>query len=150
MGVKMIEYPIKFTSKACAISGIFNTWKVQSLKNEAICAVPNEFGGPGGGFSPEDFFAQALMNCFLATFKVYAEGSKIIYSEVEVSSELTVDKNESGQPIMFHFIIHILIKDGQRPDRIEQIVLKSLRSGFILNSVKTKIEHTLKIEEKAS
>lgn len=142
----MIEYPIKFTSKASSASGVFNTWKVESFNNEAVCAVPNEFGGPGGGFSPEDFFAQALMNCFLATFKVYAEASKIIYSQVEVSSELTVDKNESGQPIMSHMMMHIIIKNAERPDRIEPLVLKVLRSGFILNSVKTKIEHTLKFE----
>ncbi len=145
----MIEYPIKFSSTASALSGVSSIWKVESLNNNAICAVPIEFGGPGGGFSPEDFFAQALMNCFLATFKVYAEGSKIIYSEIEVSSELTVDKNESGQPIMSHFMMNIYIRDAERADRIEQIVLKALRSGFILNSVKTKIEHSIKIQEKS-
>jgi organic hydroperoxide reductase OsmC/OhrA len=146
----MIAYPIKFISKAFSSTGISKTWKVTSLNQEAICCVPPEFGGPGGGFSPEDFFAQALMNCFLATFKVYAEGSKIEYSDIEVTSELTVDKNESGQPVMSHIMLHILIQNGERPDRIEQLVLKTLRSGFILNSVKTKIEHTLKITNKTN
>jgi organic hydroperoxide reductase OsmC/OhrA len=85
----MIQYPIQFSTKATALCGMSTAWKVRSSDFEMEIAIPTEFEGPGGALSPEDLFAQALTNCFLATFKVLAEKSKVTFDGISVTGELT-------------------------------------------------------------
>jgi organic hydroperoxide reductase OsmC/OhrA len=145
-----MQLPLNFESSAKATSGTKTAWRVQSGSHEAECAVPPEFGGSGEGFSPEDFFAQALVNCFVGTFKVYAEASKVSFKELKVNATLTVDKNDQGQTVMSRCHLNIFINGAEQPDRVKTLVAKTLRSGFILNSVKTDLTHHLEISEGAS
>jgi organic hydroperoxide reductase OsmC/OhrA len=144
-----MQLPLNFESSAKASSGTKTAWRVQSGSFEAECAVPPEFGGAGQGFSPEDFFAQALVNCFVGTFKVYAEASKVAFKELTVKAVLTVDNNTSGQTVMSRCHLNIFIDGAAQADRVKTLVAKTLRSGFILNSVKTELTHQLEISEGA-
>ena len=70
----MIKFPMKFEAEAHATPGASTQWTAQTdLLPPIPSAIPPEFMGPGGGYSPEDLFALALLNCLIATFKVYAE-----------------------------------------------------------------------------
>lgn len=141
----MINYPIIFKGGAEGPSGKETPWDVYSSSFETTCAVPPEFEGGGGTFSPEDFFLLALENCFIATFKVYAEYSKFEYGRIEIHSALTVDKNDSGQVLMkaIHFEITL---HGVKDERKAQILTKKvISSGFILQSVKTEITFNLSV-----
>ncbi len=109
--------------------------------------MPQEFEGPGGALSPEDLFAQALTNCFIATFKVYAEKSKVDFSHVEVKAELIADLNENKKPVMKKCILHAKIYGCKNADRIRTIADKAFSSGFILNSVKTEMKLELEAVE---
>jgi uncharacterized OsmC-like protein len=100
-------------------------------------AIPPEFEGPGGGYSPEDIYAFALMNCFIATFKVIAEKSKLVYEGLEASGTLTVDRGDTGAPWMKDFALRVELTGAADPERARRLLEKTSQSCMILNSVKT-------------
>jgi organic hydroperoxide reductase OsmC/OhrA len=142
----MINYPIFFYAKAESKSGINTTWNIESQSRTNVCAIPPEFEGPGGGFSPEDLFAQALTNCFIATFKVYAEKSKINFKNLEVKTELIANLSENKKPIMKNCKLIVKIFGCENLERTKTIAEKAFNSGFIINSVKTEMELDLTTE----
>lgn len=133
----MIKYPIEFACSAEAKSGVASNWSIRSSEAEAACCVPREFDGPGGAFSPEDLYAQALTNCFLATFKVYAQGARLDYARLSAEARLVVDLDETKRPVMKSFALRARIESPTDVDRAKRIAQKAFDSGFILNSVKT-------------
>ena len=135
----MIQYPITFKVNSKTSPGLNTTWVASTLHHETECAVPQEFEGPGGALSPEDLFAHALTNCFIATFKVYAEHSKLSYKELTAHSVLTVDLNENKKPIMKRLDLQATITHPSSVDRSKLLAKKAFDSGFILNSVKTEL-----------
>ena len=143
----MLKLPIEFRSSATAHKNVSVPWLIQSGEYSSNCAIPPEFGGTGGAFSPEDLFLQALINCFVGTFKVYAQASKISYTDLVVSGLLTVDHNASGAIRMQSCMLKINLYGVSKPDRVSALVDKVFRDGFILNSVKTEIHHQLVIHE---
>ena len=144
----MFKYPMYFQAESLTQSGVQKTWTVTSKTSQndwtATCAVPPEFNGPGGGFSPEDLFAQALTNCFVATFKVYAENSKLDYDSLSAESVLTVDLDENKKPVMKKLKLVVSVLNPSNQDKAELLAKKAFQSGFILNSVKTEIEYEYK------
>ncbi|EKE07986.1 MAG: hypothetical protein ACD_17C00407G0001, partial [uncultured bacterium] len=53
----MIKFPMKFQVQAQAGAGSHTKWDAQTEHLAPIsCAIPPEFMGPGGGYSPEDLF----------------------------------------------------------------------------------------------
>jgi organic hydroperoxide reductase OsmC/OhrA len=143
----MFKLPLEFESSASASGEMSKPWHIQSGDQSANCSVPPEFGGPGGGFSPEDLYLQALINCFVGTFKVYAKGSRINFSRLDVTANLTVDKDAAGAVRMQRCHLYINVLGAEKPDRIKVLVEKVFRDGFILNSVKTEIHYNLLINE---
>ena len=141
----MITYPISFTAKAESSSGIQTPWKIESQNLEIGCAIPTEFEGPGNALSPEDLFAQALTNCFLATFKVFAEKSKLNFNHITAESELVVDYDANKRPVMKKFVLKSAIVGADNPERARTIANRAFSSGFILNSVKTELSLELQI-----
>jgi organic hydroperoxide reductase OsmC/OhrA len=142
-----MKLPLQFKAQSHAHAGIQTNWSVESYGHKALCAVPPEFGGPGGGFSPEDLFAQALTNCLVATFKVYAENSKLIFSDIKVDTNLVVAMNENKKITMekCHFIVNL--HQTLQPEKAELLIKKAFDSGFILNSVKTELSYELHIHD---
>lgn len=141
----MHKLPLEFSSETIASGEFENPWSIDSGSLQISCAIPTEFGGSGGGLSPEDLFLQALMNCFIGTFKVYANASRISFSSVQVNGRLIVDQDSARKVVMKTAVLEINIYGADRPDRVETIASKALRDGFILNSVKTEIQHSLHI-----
>src|SRR5690606_3534952 len=94
--------------------------------------------GPGGGYSPEDLFALAAINCIIATFKVYAEKSNLNFETIEASAELTVDKHPSENFLsMSHIKIKMDVKKASDPERVKKILEKSAKDCAVCNSIKT-------------
>ena len=143
----MTKYPVSFYVKAHSPSGIQSRWTMESLALSSTYAIPPEFEGPGVALSPEDLFAQALVGCFVATFKVYAEKSKIDFTDLKVEAELIVDLTEEKKPVMQKCNLHVNILGSSRPDRVKTIAEKAFNSGFILNSVKTEVNLVLHTPE---
>ena len=147
----MIHYPIQFRVSSSAPSGISSPWSSTFYPKVgepliSLVTIPPEFDGPGGGYSPEDFYALALVNCFVASFKVIAEKSKLNFKEIECEGLLTVDRDEKGSPWMsaFHFKIRLAgVGDVERGKRILE---KTSLSCIVLNSVKTQKTFEWKVE----
>lgn len=136
----MIKYPIKFAALSEGPSGIQSAWKTKakSFDHEMPVAIPPEFGGPGTGLSPEDIYAMALQNCFIATFKVFAEKSRLQFDSILVNSVLEVDRNESGQPWMARVHLHVTLSGAAQKELAQRILEKTTHGCMILNSVNTK------------
>lgn len=133
----MIKYPLTFHSASKSGSGITTLWQGagEGLPSIAM-AIPPEFEGPGGGYSPEDLYALALQNCFVATFKVFAEKSRLAFTSISVDAELTVDRNENGRPWMAKVALKIKV-DGAAKESAMRILDKTAQNCLILNSVRT-------------
>lgn len=135
----MYEYPMKFQTFAASTSGIQTEWKSTSnAKHEPIpVSIPPEFQGPGKGYSPEDLYSIALQNCFIATFKVFAEKSRLRFESIEVEAALEVDRNAESKPWMarIHFIISLF--GVEQSDNAKRILERTSQNCMILNSVQT-------------
>jgi organic hydroperoxide reductase OsmC/OhrA len=143
----MIQYPIPFDTRAHAPGGLAAPWSAVSGEHGSTVTVPKEFAGPGGALSPEDLFNQALTSCFIGTFKVYAENSKLTYEAVEVEARLVVDLDENRKPVMKELHLRARILKPSNRDRALLLARKALQAGFILNSVKTEIRSEIDVVE---
>jgi organic hydroperoxide reductase OsmC/OhrA len=143
----MIQYPLYFQVESKAQRGIHSQWATLTPGNpEAACAIPPEFEGPGGGYSPEDFFAMAMANCFVATFKVIAEKSKVEFESLRIAGRLTVDRNEKGQPWMAAIHLIVEVQPGATdPARIQRTLEKTSQSCIVAHSLKTPVSFEFKI-----
>lgn len=138
-----MKLPMDFFGKARALSGTQTPWDIESGSNKAVCCVPIEFNGPGTGFSPEDLFLQSIISCFTGTMKVFAENSKVKYAGFDVEGVLTVDKNTDNQIVMKHVLLKIYPKGLESLEKFKVLAEKAIKSGFILNSVKTQLEYEI-------
>lgn len=135
----MIIYPIKFQGSAKATPGMQVSWKTHASDTFLPCSIPPQFEGDGTHASPEDFFLLAVMNCFVATFKVYASYSKLAFDDVGVTANLIVDKNDEGKPCMRSVEMFVRLSGVANPERARMLVDKVLANGFILQSVKSEL-----------
>lgn len=135
----MKQYPMVFEVSAESVSGIQTRWTSQAreFSEPVTLAIPPEFDGPGQGLSPEDLYAMALQNCFIATFKVFAEKSRLAYSSIRVHSRLEVDRNEAGSPWMARIHVKALLQGVEQVDNAKRILEKTSKSCMVLNSVNT-------------
>lgn len=125
----MVQYPMKFSVQSEASEGTQSAWvtRTQSFRHDVPVAIPPEFGGPGSGLSPEDIYAMALQNCFIATFKVFAEKSRLQYELIKVESVLEVDRNEKGSPWMAHIKLHVTLSGANQEENALRILEKPRR-----------------------
>lgn len=138
-----MELPFHFKTIATASAGISSPWKLMSDQRATDVAVPPEFKGPGGALSPEDLYLQALVSCFVGTFKVYAENSRLQFESLNVVASLIVDKDDGGRQIVMKAVdMKIGFTNCEQPEKAQLLVAKVFKSGFILNSVKTQVSYT--------
>ncbi len=135
----MIKFPMKFEVQAVSSAGSASLWTAQAAHLPPISsAIPPEFMGPGGGYSPEDLFALSLLNCLIATFKVYCEKSSVSFREIKGKVSLTVDKL-SGQSgfAMTQADIFLDITGGSDPEKLRKLLDLSIKDCAVSNSIKT-------------
>jgi uncharacterized OsmC-like protein len=135
----MIKFPMKFEVQASSSQGAGSVWKAQADDlPPIISAIPPEFMGPGGGYSPEDLFAMALLNCLIATFKVYCEKSGVQFTKVDGKVELVVDKiaGESGFA-MTQAEIFFDITGASDIEKAKRLMNASIKDCAVSNSIKT-------------
>ena len=67
------------------------TLGAQALPDLAT-APPSEFGGPGDRWSPETLLVAAAVDCFVLSFRVSAEMSKVPWRSIRCEGEGTLDR----------------------------------------------------------
>ncbi len=139
ISLSMVKFPMKFEAEAKTPPGISSLWASQAGTLPPIsCAIPSEFAGPGGGYSPEDLFSLALLNCLIALFKVYSEKSNISFEELTGKVVLTMDRNTSENVITFtHADVFINIKNSSNPEKARQILDRAVKDCPVSNSIKS-------------
>lgn len=135
----MIKFPINFEVQSSASSGIQTTWSSTTDSLEPIpCAIPPEFTGPGGGYSPEDFFALSVLTCMIATFKVYAERSQVEYTEIKGKANLTIDKHPSENTLsLTHIEITLDVTGAKDMEKSKKVLDQSIKDCAVSNSIKS-------------
>lgn len=135
----MLKFPLNFEVQASASSGMGSTWTSQTNHQPPITmAIPPEFMGPGGGFSPEDLFAMAVLNCIIATFKVYAEKSKVAFSEIFGKAILTVDKQPNTSTITVpHLDFSFEVKGAADSEKTRKVLDSAIKDCIVSNSIKS-------------
>lgn len=146
----MIQYPMTFSAKAQALAVTSDPWGVSASSYTATCNVPPEFGGKGGTFSPEDFYILAITNCFVATFRVFAEASKLNYEKIAVDAELVLDRTSPSQATAKECRLRVALTGVVDRQRALNVLNKVARSGILLNSIKTELVFVYLINGEAS
>ena len=83
----MMQFPMHFYAKGESPSGMQTLWPMTVDHLPPIsCAIPQEFRGPGGGYSPEDLLGLAALSCLIATFKVFAQMSSLQFENISALS----------------------------------------------------------------
>lgn len=127
-----------FVVKARATSGVSQNWSSETEAGTAFTvAIPPQFQGPGTGVSPEDFYGLALLNCWLATFKVVAEKSRFEFASLEGEATLTTGKNEAGRLWIPTIHIKLVLSGVADEDKGRRLVEMASQHCLILNSVNT-------------
>ncbi|HSX14190.1 MAG TPA: OsmC family protein [Chlamydiales bacterium] len=135
----MVKFPMKFEAQANATSGITSLWTAQTdLLPPIPCAIPPEFMGPGGGYSPEDLFSLAIVNCVIATFKVYCERGKVSFQNIFGKAVLTVDRlhGESGIG-MTQIDITFDVQGASDGEKVKKTLESAIQDCAVSNSIKT-------------
>jgi len=122
------------------------TWTADcdDVKNITM-AIPPHFAGPGGGASPEDLYALALLNCLIATFKVFAEKSNLPFEQISGEATLTPGKDATGKMIMKSIAMSIKVVGSTDKEKCQKLVEKASASCMIINSVNTEKSLTIEI-----
>ncbi len=132
----MQKMPMIFKAQSVAGPGMKKTWKTSVGFGELTAALPPEFSGGGGGYSPEDFLLFAVLNCFTSTFKVVAELSKYEFKELKVQGTLTIDANERGRPEIKSIHVKATLDGASDKDQAEKLLEKSSKACLVANSLK--------------
>jgi len=134
----MIKYPLFFEVSANSISGVSTLFEGNALNFPTIhCAIPTEFNGPGGGYSPEELFSLAVLSCVIATFKVFAERSKLHFETIKATAKLTIDRNPQGIPELKKLDMKFTLSGVQDQAKAKVLLAESEKYCLVSNAVKS-------------
>ena len=105
------------------------------------------FGGPGKEASPEDLYLLSLLNCLIATFKVFAEKSKLGYERLDGFANLNLIQEPSGVSSFKNINIELELFSPENRVKAERLFNKVESQSMIVNSVTTKVDINWIIKE---
>ncbi|NGX39246.1 MAG: hypothetical protein KR126chlam1_00569 [Chlamydiae bacterium] len=133
----MIKYPLHFRVEASSPSGISTPLEGKGEDFPSIhCAIPKEFNGPGGGYSPEELFALAGVTCIMATFKVFAERGKLSYASIAGEAKLTIDRNEEGVAALQKLEMTFTFSGVADEEKAKVLLAESQKYCLVCNAIK--------------
>ena len=134
----MIKYPLNFHTEVKSASGINTTFEgVVENYPAVVCAIPSSFDGPGGGYSPEDLYIMAISSCFIATFKVFAEKSGLIFNEIHANASLIIDRNKLGIPELQKVDLIFTLSGVEDQEKANTILAESEKFCLVANASKS-------------
>lgn len=135
----MSRFPMRFPVRAEATGGIQTSWIAQAGNLPPIpAAIPPEFMGPGTGYSPEDLFGLAVINCLIAIYKVYCEKAGIEFENISVEAFVVADiKPGSTSFVLPQIDLKIQVKGASDSEKAKQLLEKAIRDCPVANSIKS-------------
>lgn len=130
----MIHYPLQFSLKGEASAGITTSWSTSREGLPSLTsAIPPEFGGSGSGFSPEDFLLFAALNCFIATFKVFAEKSGLQFTSLSGEGTLWIDRVGKAAPGITRIDLSFILHKPSDQKKAEQLLEEAKKNCMVTN-----------------
>jgi organic hydroperoxide reductase OsmC/OhrA len=110
-----------------------------------VTAAPEEFGGPGGRWSPETLCVGAVADCYALTFRSVARSMKLPWLSLRCEVEGTLDRPERT-PQFTHFAVRATLvvpagvdeAEARRAlERAEQgcLITRSLKGSSHLDAI---------------
>ena len=101
-------------------------------------AVPKEFGGPGGEWTPEHFLAARVSSCVMSTFLSIAQASKLEVKSYGSTAVCSMEKGDAGYRIT-GVALEVRIEVGAEKDRerAQRMLEKAEKLCPISNAIKT-------------
>jgi uncharacterized OsmC-like protein len=103
-------------------------------------AAPEDFGGPGNAWSPEQLLLAAVEACFLMTFRSIADASRIDFTSLAVDGHGMVDHANGG--MRFTEIVlraRLVLPAGVDPTRARRALEKAEKMCLVSASLSTPI-----------
>ena len=139
----MIKYPLFFEVHSKSTKGIETPLEATAENLPPItCAIPKEFAGPGGGYSPEELFALSVVSCVMATFKVFAARTKLEFGEIQASAKLTIDRNPEGVPELKKLDMAFTLSGVQDQEKAKAVLAESEKYCLVSNAIKSEKSFT--------
>jgi peroxiredoxin-like protein len=107
---------------------------------EISAALPANFDGPGGAWSPGHLLLAAVETCFLFTLRTVARASKFEFLSLELSGSGTVDRKDGA--MRFTEIVlrpRLRLSPGTSKERAIRILEKSEKACIIAASLSTPV-----------
>jgi len=128
----MVEYSEDYHVTASA-SDTSDSWTTDS-REEFEVGIPPEFGGDFDGPAPENYYAVALTNCYVATFKVIANNSDIDFEELTAEGTLRL-RPDDGDTVVDSFDLDVALHTDEASRKTEILLERTEQHCFILDSV---------------
>lgn len=137
MSQDMAKLPLKFEVEASASPGVSNCWTSKTDDLDPIrCSIPAEFMGCGTGYSPEDLFALALLNCLIAMFKFSCDRGRLTFREVKGRAVSTLDGAPTSLSIT-HVEIFLDVTGASDVPKVKQALETAIKECPISHSIKS-------------
>ncbi len=135
----MVTFPLHFSVQAEGKSGIATLWTARSAHLPPIsCGIPPDFGGTGQCYSPDYLFAISILNCLIATFKVYCEKSNASFSEIKGKAVVSMNKHPSEKNFWMSDIDFTLeVTGASHIEKVKTLLDRAVQDCAVSNSVKS-------------
>jgi organic hydroperoxide reductase OsmC/OhrA len=103
---------------------------------ELEVAVPPEFGGPGGYWSPEDLLAASAATCFAVTFARVAREQDVPLHELEVAGTAHFGPDTDGRLALVEIELDArIVTDCGLTERAEELARSTVQTCLIARSL---------------
>ncbi len=134
----MNQYPMQFQGHVKSTKGVETTIETDAEGLPPIQgAIPKEFAGPGGGYSPEDLYTLSVLSCLVATFKVFAQKSNLVFNDIDGTATLTIDRNESGVPELKKLDMEFTLTGVEDQEKAKTVLGEAEKYCLVSNAIKT-------------
>ena len=103
-------------------------------------AIPPEFRGHEGIWSPEHLLVASVASCIMNTFLAIADASKFSFSGYESSARGILEKTDSGyQFTTIEIEVGLTVSEEQAVPKGVRLLQKAEENCFVSNSVKATV-----------
>jgi len=136
----MMKFPMNFEVEAVATGGMSTTWTTKEGSYPPItCAIPPEFMGPGGGYSPETLLTSAIISCLIAMFKFNCEKAKVTFQGLKGKATLSMNLGADKSLQVTSIEISIDVTGASDPTKGKTLLDDAIQKCPISNSLKSSI-----------
>ena len=104
-------------------------------------ASPPSFGGPAGVWSPEHLFVLAAATCWMTTFLVVAQNSKLEFGAVDCSGVGTLERGDDRRFWISRIVLRprVTVLREEDRERTLRLIEKAEAACLISNSMKSAV-----------